>query len=186
MSHTDNPYGVRRATPADIDALYLFVPQVLSETTILPLSQTKVEILIERCAYQIGGAVAGIIDGVDGQIDASIGLAFASTDTSDEPYISAVWCGLHPSVRRQPSNPNDPRGHYGRKLFEFAKWCHSGLERAAGKPILMRFDVLTRQFLGPKMGLYQRNLTQVGASFAFGASGVFTAQEVAEEPAEAA
>jgi hypothetical protein len=179
---SQNPYGVRRATPTDIDSLMLFVPQVLTETTLLPLSHIKVELLIERCAYQRGGSIAGIIDGVDGQIDASVGMCFTESETSDEPYIMVAWCGLHPSVRRAPPDPNDPRAHYGKKLFDFARWCHAGLEEAAGRPILVRFDMLTREFLGPKMGLYQRNLMQVGATFAFGASGAFKPQDV---PAEA-
>jgi hypothetical protein len=178
-----NPFGVRRATPDDIDALQLFVPQVLAETTILPLSDDKVERLIERCANQRDGSIAGIIDGADGQIDASIGLAFAQSEISDEPYITAVWCGLHSSIRRHPGDENSPKVHYGRRLFQFAQWCHANLEQAAGKPILMQFDLATRAFLGPKMRLYQRNLVQVGASFAFGATGEFRQQEVAEAAA---
>lgn len=186
MSTTDTRFtGVRSATPDDIDALYLFVPMILGETSILPLSMTKIEQLIERCAHRRGGAIAGIIDGEDGAIDASIGLVFTDSETSDEPYIQAAWCGLHPSVRRRPTGEKRqphlsvPREHYGRRLFEFARWVHGTLEQSAGHPIFMRFDVLTLEDLAPKMGLYQRNLTQIGACFAFGASGTFKAQQVA-------
>ena len=173
------PARVRRATPDDIDALMLFVPQVLAETTLLPISPIKVERLIERCATRQSGSIAGIIDGADG-IDAGIGMAFCESETSDVPFIRAVWCGLHPSVRKHPSSPDDPRAHYGRTLFEFARWCHEGLERAAGHPILLQFDLLTRTMLGAKMGLFQRNLQQVGASFAFGAAGEFKNQPIRE------
>lgn len=179
---TAYPPLVRRATPDDIDALTLFVPQVLGETTLLPISLIKVETLIERCARQQSGAIAGIIDGDDG-IDASIGLAFVESETSDQPFIRAVWCGLHPSVRKHPGNQTDPKAHYGRTLFEFARWCHAGLEKAAGHPILLQFDLATRVFLGAKMGLYQRNLQQVGASYAFGPSGTFISQSIKETAA---
>lgn len=181
--------GVRAATPDDIDALYTFVPMVLGETSLLPLSPSKIEDLIVRCCHRHGGAIAGIIDGKDGAIEASIGLALTESDTSDEKYISAIWCGLHPSLWQRPTNerreirPETPRDHYGRRLFQFARWCHEALEKAAEKPILMRVDLLTTQQLWPKLGLYQRNMPQVGASFAFGASGAFKPQAV---PAEAA
>lgn len=171
-----NPYGIRRATPEDVDALLQFVPLVLGETSLLPLSMTKLEALIERCAGQEGGSIAGVIDGADG-IDASVGLVFAELEHSDVPFVRAVWCGLHPTVRRHPGKTDDPRAHYGRRLFEFARWCHQGLERVAGHPILMQFDLLTRTNLMAKCGLYERNLQQVGASFAIGAVGDFKAKK---------
>ncbi len=173
------PALVRRAMPEDIDSLLLFVPQILAETTLQPVSMLKVEDLIEKCVTGRGGSIAGIIDGPDG-VDAGIGLAFCESETSDIPFIRAIWCGLHPSVRKHPSNPDDPRAHYGRMMFEFARWCHDGLERQAGHKILLQFDIATRTMLGAKMRLYQRNLTQIGASFAFGATGEFVAQKISE------
>lgn len=170
-----NPYGVRRATSEDVDALLAFVPLVLSETSLLPLSPEKLERLIERCAAQESGAIAGIIDGPDG-VDASVGLVFTESEVSDTPFVRAVWFGLHPNVRRQPSNPKDARAHYGRRLFEFSCWCHQSLEKVAGHPILMQFDLLSRSALTAKMGLYERNLQQVGAVFAIGATGDFKAK----------
>lgn len=175
------PSLVRRATTRDIDPLLVFVPQVLAETSLLPVSAVKIEELIERCVTGRGGSIAGVIDGQDGGIDAGVGLSFCESETSDIPYIRALWCGLHPSIRRHPTDPDDPRAHYGRTLFEFARWCHAGLERAAGHPILLQFDIVTRSMLGAKMRLYQRNLQQVGASFAFGAAGEFVEQEMPDE-----
>ena len=173
------PPMVRRAGPDDIESLLLFVPQILEETTLLPLSPVKIERLVERCATQENCAIAGIIDGEDG-IDASVGLVMSELETSDTRYIRAAWCGLHPTVRKRPAIADDPRGHYGRMLFEFARWCHAGMERNAGHPILVQFDVATRTFLGAKIGLYERSLRQVGASFAFGSAGEFLAQGVGD------
>ncbi len=183
MTSTPYPPLVRRATPEDIDPLLIFVPQVLTESTLLPISLEKIEKLIERCAHQRGGAVAGIIDGPDGGIDASLGLAFCESETSDVPYIRAVWMGLHPTVRKLPNDPGDPRAHSGRTLIEFAKWCHEGLERAAGHPILIQFDLATRTMLTAKMRLFARNLQQVGASYGFGAAGTFVEQKPEEAEA---
>ena len=182
-----NPHGVRRATPYDLEPLREFVPKVLIDATILPPSQTKVDALIERCCYQVRGAIAGIIDGGDGSIMASIGMIFTESETSDRPYITAAWCGLSEQARRAPyrADLNDPRGHFARRLFEFARWCHGTLEEVAGEPVLVRFDVLTLEELQPKMRLYSRNLTQIGASYALGVTGSFQSQtpEVAEAAA---
>ena len=182
MGSVTYPPCVHRAGPEDIDALLLFVPQILAETQLLPVSHVKVERLIERSALQ-QGAVAGVIRGEEG-IDASIGLIFTESETSDDPYIKAAWLGIHPSLRVAPdpsgrkpkADPADPRSHYARNLFTFAKWCHVGLERAAGHPILMQFDISTKTALGAKLGLYQRNTTQTGASFSFGSNGEFLGQ----------
>ena len=185
---TPYPNLVRRASPEDIDSLLLFVPQVLSETSLLPVSMSKIVDVVERCAYQRSGAIAGIIDGEEG-IDGSVGLAFCEAETSDVPFIKIVWCGLHPNVRRIPATRDgkpfgpeggvaDPRGHYGRVLLQFSRWCHEGLEQVAGHPVHIQFDILTTAGLGAKMGLFQRNLTQIGASFAFGPQGEFVAQKV--------
>ncbi len=175
------PSLVRRATPEDIDSLLLLVPQSLSETSLLPVSLVKIESIIERCVNQEGGSVAGVIDGEDGLIDASVGLTFCESETSDVPYIRVVWFGLHPGVRRQPTNPDDPKAHYGRTLFQFAKWCHENLELVAGHPILIQYDISTKTMLSAKMRLLQRNLTQTGAIFSLGAVGDFSPQKIEAE-----
>jgi hypothetical protein len=177
---TPYPTLVRIATPEDFDELSLFVPQVLGENSILPVSSTKIEAQIERCVNRVDGAIAGIIDGEDG-IDAGIGLAFCESDLSDIPYVRAVWCGLHPNARRRrPASEADPRGHYGNMLIEFTKWCHESLEQIAGHPILYQLDILTIKALAAKVRLYQRGLTQIGASFGLGANGEFFTQDEAE------
>lgn len=181
MTQDSKTFGVRRATPADTTVLMDVVPLILAETSVLPPSDQKIQALVERCSCQVGGAIAGIIDGPDGMVDATIGLAFTDSDTSDEPFISAVWCGLSPHARKMPSKADDPRAHYGRSLFEFAKWFHGALEERAAQRILVRFDLTTLEFLQPKMGLYQRNLVQIGAIFALGATGAFKPQPMPAE-----
>jgi hypothetical protein len=170
------PDGVRRATEEDIDEMLLFVPQILAETTLLPVSPTKIQHLVERCASRQGGAIAGIIDGPDG-IDASIGMDVAVSDISDHKFVRAIWLGVHPGLRQSPPPQTDPRSHYGRRLFEFARWFHGQLEAGAGYPILMQFDVTTRVSLGAKLGMYERNAVPIGASFAYCSSGAFLNRE---------
>ena len=169
------PACVRKATEADIDELFLLVPQLLSETMLLPVSSQRAEKLVERCAMGEGGAIAGIIDGPDG-IDASVGLDVAESDVSDHKYVRVRWLGLHPNLRTAPAAHGDPRSNHGRRLFEFAKWYHSALEQQAGHPVLMQFDLATRAALGPKLGFYERNATPVGAVFAYLSGGAFLAR----------
>lgn len=166
------PTEVRRAGPDDLDGLLGFVPPLLAESALLPLSLSKVERLISRCATREGGAIAGIIDGPNG-IEASIGLAVYDSDVSDERYFRAVWCGLGQGVRESPEYGEDPRRHRGRTLLDFAKWCHAELERAAGRPLLLQLDVATRPALESKLAWYHRHAVQVGAIFALGSFGDF-------------
>jgi len=173
----NNPHGVRRATDADIPGLLTLVPQILAESEVLALSEPKIRTLIEKCCQRQAGAIAGIIDGAAGVIDASIGMTFAQSEVSDEPYISVVWFGLAPHARTLPQDiaavPDHPRAHYSRRLANFAKWTHETAEAAAGHRIIMRWDVLTLESLGPKLNMYGRNFPQVGAYFALGAAGTF-------------
>ena len=182
-----NPHGVRRATDIDVEPLIELVPQILAESEVLPLSPTKIQALIERCCHQQGGAIAGVIDGDHGAIDASIGMAFVESPVSDVPFISVVWCGLSPSARQLPAaikgDDKHPRQHYGRRLFDFARWAHEGIEKMSGHPVIMRWDVQTREDLWPKMGLYSRHVPQVGGYFALGAIGSFKPQVVETEAA---
>ena len=181
-----NPHGVRRATVADIEPLLELVPQILAETEVLTLSEPKIRSLVERCCHQRGGAMAGVIDGDEGAIDASIGMAFADSEVSDEPFIRVVWFGLSPQARKLPdsikTDMNHPRRHYGRRLADFAKWAHGSLEAAAGHRVIMRWDVLTLESLWPKVELCGRNFGQIGAYFALGASGQFRQQMTEAAP----
>ncbi len=167
---TSYPHGVRRATEADADALFLLVPQLLEETELLPISMQKIENLIEKCVTRQGGAICGVVEGVDG-IDGSVALDVCESDVSDHRFIRALWLGLHPDLRHKPPPQSDPRSHIGRRLFEFSRWFHQQLEQAAGHPILMKFDIHTRVALGPKLALYERNVSPIGASFAYLSSG---------------
>lgn len=163
---TTNPFGVRKATQDDFVPLCLLARDLLSETSVLPVSASKVEALVARCISQKDGAIAGVIDGEDWRIDASIGLVFVESPISDEPYIEALWCGLHPEARRLPVDHKSPKAHYGRRLFDFAKWFQGTMEGLAERPILTRFDLTALEDLKPKLGLYQRNLMQIGGTFA--------------------
>lgn len=178
---TQNPQAVRIATPNDIEALRSIVPGIIAENNVLPPSALRIEMMIQRCVHRSPG-IAGIIEGADRNVAATIGICPASDPTSDVPYFMAIWCGLAPSVRKDEKNLplDDPRRHYGKRLFEFARWFHSGMEELEKHPVLLRFDVLTRSDLGPKMNWFGRNLTQVGGSFALGALGSFKQQEFAE------
>jgi hypothetical protein len=179
----NNPHGVRRATESDIEPLFELVPQILVESEVLTLSAPKIQDLVERCCLQRSGAIAGVIDGEHGAIDASIGMTFATSEVSDEPFISVVWCGMSPAARKLPEeikhDLHHPRRHYGRRLFGFARWAHNGMQQAAGHRIIMRWDVLTLDGLTNKMALHARHVPQIGAYYAFGAEGNFQGQMVA-------
>jgi hypothetical protein len=178
----DYPVIVERATEADTEDLMTFVPLVLAEATLLPLSTTKIEKLVTRCANRQGGAIAGIIRGEDG-IDASIGLDVVDSEISDHRYVRALWLGMHPTLQMERPDQKDPRYNYGRRLFEFAKWFHQQLEHGTGSSVLMQFDISTRAGLGQKLGMYERNATPIGQTFGFVSDGAFLSREAEVEAA---
>ena len=173
-----NPFSVRRAMPDDIEELTAIIPGIVSENSILPPHPEMIDEFLRRCVGRHGGCMAGVIDGDDGRIAATIGMVQAMEWYSPVSYWNIIWCGLAPSARKvDKSVPvDDPRRHYGKKLLEFAEWFRAGIEAHAGHPILFRFDCLTTGDMEPKMRWFSRGLTQVGGFFALGAKGNYRPQ----------
>lgn len=149
---TPNPFNVRRAVPADADALFAFLMEhYYRESALQPVSEKKVRANIRRCVEMDRG-IAGVIDGEDG-IEASIGLAFEEYNYTDESHVEGLWLGVHGDHRNTQHAPN---------LLKFAKWVWQGLD------IPMFLEVLTADRLMGKMRLFQRQVPQIGAVFACG------------------
>lgn len=165
-----NPQGVRRASPADYDALLAAALNCYAENALQPVSHAKVGEIVRRCVEQ-DQSIAGIIDGPAG-LEASVGLSIASFDYSDERHLRCLWLGVEPAHRKTP---------HGVKLMEFAQWAQSVLE------VPLYLDLTTVETLQSKMHLYLRTAPQVGAFFAFGAvpEGQFNQSRVGDDPHEA-
>ena len=152
-----NPYGVRRATTADVDPLLDFVLHLLPEERLQPVSPSRVLEMIHRCADQ-RGAIAGVVDGADG-IEATIALFVERMDDTDQEHIRIKWSIVHPEHRQTDHAQN---------LMKFAKWCCEQLGGRKGYQVPLLYEVLTKGELLGKMKLAQRSLPQVGATFAWG------------------
>jgi GNAT superfamily N-acetyltransferase len=152
-----NPFGVRKAQPADAEALFSFLMPILAETALQPISEIKVEMMVRQAVCH-DGAIAGIIEGLDG-IEASIGLFVETFPYSDALHVRDRWLGVREDKRRLP---------HGSHLLKFAQWAQQALQTGYGQPLPLFLEILTRRQLEPKMRLYQRHSSQVGAFFSCG------------------
>ena len=143
--------GVRIANPADGDTLYAHLLNLHGENAIAPLNPVKARVAVQSMVSQRGG-ISGIIDGEKG-IEASIGLFLNQPFYSDAWHLEEVWNFVHPDHRRTT---------HAKRLLEFGKWCADRLK------VPLFASILTTTRLAPKMRLYQRQLKQVGATFAHG------------------
>lgn len=146
-----NPYGVRGATQDDAEILLRHVVPIYSEGALQPISTAKIELLVQRCIDR-DGAIAGIIDGPDG-IEASIGLAVESFEYSDHAHLAGKWLGVAPAFRRV---------NHASRLIQFAKWASTAMS------VPLHLSITTATELEPKLLLYQRQIPQCGAFFAWG------------------
>jgi hypothetical protein len=148
---------VRRAGEADVEPLLAFVITCLSESALQPLSPAKIAALVWR-AVRMEHAIAGIIEGDNG-IEASVGLFVSQLHYTDEPHLRDGWLGVRSDCRRV---------NHGARLVQFSKWAQERMQEAAGRPIPLFLEIMTTEALEPKLRLYQRQIPQVGASFAWG------------------
>ncbi len=145
--------GVRLANSTDEDRLYEFLVKYLyTENALFPMSPTKVRERIKAALLHTSGA-CGIIEGPDGEIQASIGMVMGTPWYSDDFYLDEIWTYVHPDHRKSDK---------AKRLIEFAKWVSTNIK----VPVVI--GIVTRKRLEPKIRLFQRQLPQVGAWFVFG------------------
>lgn len=152
-----NPYGVRSATLADRDALVAFVVQYYGDQGAQPVSEGKVEALVDRCIRR-DGAIAGIVDGPSG-IEASIGAAMETFDYSDEPHLMVKWIDVAEAARKSS---------LGKQMVSYSRWLHDRMSEIAGQPMPVFLPVLTTVPAMRKVLSYNRSVPLVGTLFAFG------------------
>lgn len=166
MTDSNQNFGVRRATPADFDALVpLVLELVTKEVAILPVSEQCVVDTLERCIAR-DGALAGVIEGANGAIEGTIGLTLERFFYSDQDYLEMKWLGVSAAYRKRIDRER-PQGSdwmgVPTRLLRFGKWAADAMDVALFLPILTTTD------LARKMRLYQRQAPQLGAVFGYGA-----------------
>jgi GNAT superfamily N-acetyltransferase len=146
--------GVRMGCADDADRIYDFLLNLNDENSVFSLSEQRARMAIATCLNMIQGAygVTGLIE-KNGRIEGCIGLRPSQMWYTDDWFLDELWNFVHPDYRRSD---------HAKKLIEFAKWSAMRL----GIPLVM--GIVTKKRLEPKMRLYQRQLSQIGAYFVFG------------------
>lgn len=158
--------GVRVARPGDEDAVYNLLLGLYSENALFTLSEHKARETIRYATEKRGGWI-GVIDGPNG-LEATIGMALETFWYTDQWHLSEYWNYVAPEHRQS---------NHARRLIDYAKWVADGI----GVPLIM--GIMTTDRLAPKMRLYQRQLSQVGAFFQHGMSsdGTYSQRKVARK-----
>lgn len=154
----ENPYGLRIATRGDADALLAFVLPIYEEDAAQQVSVAKVTTLVARCVDR-DRAIAGIVTGESGEIEASVGATVDAFDYTDECHLMVKWLGVAPAFRKTDR---------ASRMVSYVRWLYDTMQSNSDVPIPVFMPTLTTSEQRPKVLLYQRRLPQVGVLHAFG------------------
>lgn len=146
----ERPLNVRLATPADEDAVYKLMQTAYIEQPIMPLNEHKIRDKI-RLATERKGGVLCVIDGENG-IEAYLIATLSQYWYTDQWHLEELSNFVHQDHRRTT---------HAKSLIEFIKWFAEQM----GVPLIM--GILSTQRLDAKIRLYRRQVTPVGAVFAY-------------------
>jgi hypothetical protein len=154
----ENPFGLRAATPVDAAALLAFVLPIYEEGAAQTVSPRKVASLVERCVLR-DRAIAGIVVGAEGEIEASVGATIEEFDYSDEPHMMIKWLGVAPAFRN-----SDRAG----RMVGYCRWLFETMSAGADNPVPVFMPTLTTAEQRSKVLMFQRRLPMVGMLYALG------------------
>ena len=122
----------------------------------LPASDKKVwEVVMAACRGQ--GGIAGVVDGPEGGIIASIGMFWMVPWWTDVGCISEYWCYVDKEHRRG--------GRLYKALVAFAKTHRDEMSRRLGYKVGMEFSFLSSKRIDARARLWGKEAQLVGALF---------------------
>lgn len=149
---------VRVATPADREAIYWQLMNDLQADNGLGWqpSPAKVFAHVESCCGGERG-IAGVIDGPDGGIIASIGVELTTPWYSDDWFLIQVWQFVLPEHRGGTSHAED--------LFSFAETHRQYIGAQSGRDIVLETTVMSRKRLAAKSRLWRKHGKWIGSMY---------------------
>lgn len=154
----DNPFGLRVATHTDAEALLAFVLPIFEEDAAQTISIPKVAALVTRCLDR-DRAIAGIVTGENGEIEASVGASMDTFDYTDETHVMVRWLGVAPAFRKTDR---------ASRLVGYVRWLYDVMQSNSDVPIPVFLPTLTTSEQRRKVLLYQRRLPMAGVLYAIG------------------
>lgn len=157
---TEKPASVRIATPADIEQVYWLTYSLWADNYMgFSFSPKKMlQLVTSLCSGKKG--VAGVIEGPDGKIIGSVGIAVSQPAYSDDWYLGECWNYVVSEYRHGTQ--------YGQDLFRFAQWHREDMCARLGKNIPMEISVFSLNRLKTKTRWWGRYGRHVGSMFWIG------------------
>jgi hypothetical protein len=153
------PNIVRLAKPEDAPQLRALLDRLHDEVpnpADLPPDDEKVwHVVNTACTAQ--GGIAGVIDGPEGDIVASIGIFWNEPWWTRQGILSQYWMFVDKDYRFG--------GRYHRALEEFARWHRDDMSARVGRPMALENSFITKGDVRPRMRLWSRFGKCVGMIF---------------------
>lgn len=159
----DNPFNVVKATREDEDAIFAVLCRLHEENGMWPMNSEKVRREIEN-ATRAGSepAIIGLIKSPSGEIEGMVWLLLQDSWYSDWVSFCERLLFVIPEFRRTT---------HAKRLVQFAKWCSDAMTERLPKQdgqqmeVPLIIGIQTFKALEAKMRLYQRQFSQIGATF---------------------
>ena len=132
---------VRKAGPADHDAILEICWQNHEENGQFALSPKKVEAMVDK-AFNGGGAIIGVT-GAPGRVEGALLLLISQFWYTDEWCLEEVFCYVKPEYRRST---------HAKDMIRFGMRCSDELA------IPLVIGVVSNERTKPKIELYRRQL----------------------------
>lgn len=158
----NKPDSVRIATPADEARLFALLQRLqecnftgMPYAAYLPVDTHRLWGHVNAaCRGQSG--IAGVIDGPDGELVASVGIFAIQPWWSSAFYLCQHWLFVTPETRQS---------NYARDLFKFSEWHRADMSQRCGYDIPLETTVLSTDRLPAKERLWSGHAVKIGAVF---------------------
>jgi hypothetical protein len=145
---------VRVATPADAPALFALLKHMDADNNVgLPMSDAKVADIVGKLCKCEGG-VAGVVDGENGELIASVGIVAMQPWYSEVWHLTTLWIFVRPDQRRGIKTTD--------ALFKFTEDHRRYISAQAGVDVGVDVSLITTKDRDLKERLWERHAMRVG------------------------
>lgn len=148
---TTKPDIVRIATQSDESRLFALLHRLHAECPNpgnLKVSDDRVWQYVNSCCRGQGG-IAGVVDGSNGDLIASIGIFPVNPWWTDEWHLSQHWMYVDPEYRYG--------GKLHKSLLKFARWHRDDMAQRLGYRMGFENSFLTKGNILPRLRLWRQN-----------------------------
>lgn len=146
------PINVRPLTTQDEEKLFNLLLLAYKENAPYTINENKVKLMIASAARD-REVIVGVVDAPDGKtLAGSIGAVFSQWWYTDDWHIEECWNFVHPDHRKSS---------HAKDLMSYMKWVSDNMDMP------LHMGILTSTRMKEKIRLYERQMPQVGAAFAY-------------------